>query len=246
MQEHNMPYHEIVTTIAQLSELLESRFKDDKTTTVLYRGHGAASFRLQPKVGRRFPPDNSTQKTVNERLMLELFRRQSIDRVEVAVADDWELLAIAQHHGMATRLLDWTRSALVALYFCVRKECETRDPCGGPLCEDAELIAWRCPKKDLTKHLPKGGPLKIKNMLRYIPRVVTSRLRAQSGVFTAHEIPTNEFVPDVGQLVRIRVPYDRRQALKDSLFRHGIHEAVLFPDLDGLARHIEWCQTRCY
>jgi hypothetical protein len=30
------------------------------------------------------------------------------------------------------------------------------------------------------------------------------------------------------------------------LFRHGVHEAVLFPDLDGLARHIEWCQTKSH
>lgn len=41
-----------VTTIAELSELVESQFEDDKQTTVLYRGHGAASFVLKPKVGR--------------------------------------------------------------------------------------------------------------------------------------------------------------------------------------------------
>ena len=235
----------IINSIAALSKLVESEFKDDKSTTVLYRGHGAASFYLRPKVGRLRPSTNSATKAVNESLMLELFRRQSTDRIAIAYADDWELLAIAQHHGLATRLLDWTRNPLVALYFAVCKEHETRDNDGCPKREDAEIIAWRCPKKDLTKPLPKCGPLRIKRSLRYIPRIVTTRLRAQSGVFTVHPTPTKEFSPG-GKLVRIRVPHDLRKDLKDSLFRHGVHEGVIFPDLDGLAKHIQWCQTKSY
>ena len=234
-----------IKTIAALSELVESRFKDDKKTTVLYRGHGAASFALKPKVGRFVPPPQSMSKTVNEKLMLELFRRQSIDRLAIADASDWELLAIAQHHGLATRLLDWTRSPLVALYFAVCIEYETRNQDGCPKREDAEVIAWRCPKEDLSKPLPKAGPLGIKNLLRYVPRLVTPRLRAQAGLFTVHSTPTEEMSSSEG-LVRLRIPYAERKPLKDSLFRHGMHESVLFPDLDGLARHIQWCQTKSY
>lgn len=79
-------------------------------------------------------------------------------------------------------------------------------------------------------------------MGRYIPRVVTPRLRAQAGVFTVHSNPTKNFQPK--RLTRVSIPYKNRKILKDSLFRHGVHEGVLFPDLDGLARNIEWCQTR--
>lgn len=122
-----------VTSIATFSELVEAESRADQKTTVLYRGHGAASFALRPKVGRLQPLQNSTKGGVNETLMLEIFRRQSLDRLEIAGCDDWELLALAQHHGMATRLLDWTRSPLVALYFAVCKECESRDKDGRPL-----------------------------------------------------------------------------------------------------------------
>ncbi len=234
-----------IRSIAELSTLVESRFRDDRSTTVIYRGHGAASFRLRPKVGRALPPENTNSKVVNESLMLELFRRQSVDRVEVANINDWELLAIAQHHGLPTRLLDWTRSPLVALYFGVCKECESRHKDGRPRREDAEILAWRCCKEDLSNPLPASGPLRIAKTIRYIPRMVTSRLRAQSGVFTVHSKPAEDFVPD-GSLVRIRIPFKERKDLKRSLFQHGVHEAVLFPDLDGLARHIEWCQTRSH
>jgi len=235
-----------VTSIAALSALVESQFKDDKSSTVLYRGHGAASFVLRPKIGRLLPSENSVENTVNESLMLELFRRQSTDRLAIAVADDWELLAVAQHHGLATRLLDWTRSPLVALYFAVCIEHETHHEDGRPKREDAEIIAWRCLKQDLTNPLPSCGPLRIKEALRYIPRIVTPRLRAQSGVFTVHPTPTEEFQLDAGHLDRIRIPHANRKPLKDSLFRHGIHEGIMFPDLDGLARHIQWCQTKSY
>jgi len=172
--------------------------------------------------------------------MLELFRNQSADRVTIAPIDDWELLAIARHHGLYTRLLDWTRNPLVALYFAV---CKEHEPALNKQ-EDAEIIAWRCQKIELGK-LPKCGPLKIRKVERYIPRIVTPRLRAQSGIFTVHPKPQNIFHPP-GSVTNLRIPWRYRKSLKASLFRHGIHEAALFPDLDGLARHIDWCQTKCY
>jgi len=198
---------ETLCTIADLSDLVESKFRDDKYTTVLYRGHGAVSFDLRPAIGRFLPPANSTKRVVNEQLMLELFRRQSVDRIAITNLDDWELLAIAQHHGLPTRLLDWTRSPLVALYFAVCKEFETRKLDGLPSLEDAEIIAWRCRKIDLTKPLPKPSPFEIEKTIRYIPRIVTPRLRTQSGVFTVHPKPKSVFNPEDGKLIHIRIRY---------------------------------------
>jgi len=229
-----------ISTIADLSNHVERHFLDDRTTTVIYRGHGAASFLLKPKAGRLSPPKHSGRTTLNESLMLELFRRQSTDRIPIVADNDWELLAVAQHHGMPTRLLDWTRSPLAALYFAVAKECESRHRDGRPKNEDAEIVALRSEKIQLTRPLP-PQPLKITSVIKYVPRITTPRLRAQSGLFTAHPEPTKAYEPN--GIIRLRIPYNRRKPLKDALYRHGINENVLFPDLDGLARHIEWLQT---
>ena len=242
---------ETITSIEELSKLVETKFKSDKKSTVIYRGHGAASFELKPKVGRFKPPENSVKEDVNEELMLELFRRGSIDRISIVNVNDWELLAIAQHHGLATRLLDWTRSPLVALYFAVCVEIETRNDDGQPKKENAEIIAWKSEKVDLTKQrneLDKkcSCPFDVEGVKKYIPRIVTPRLRAQHGLFTIHGTPKEKFIPKEDDCIRIRIQHGDRKKLKDSLFRHGIHEEVLFPDLDGLARHIQWLQTKSY
>jgi hypothetical protein len=59
--------------------------------------------------------------------------------------------------------------------------------------EDAEIIAWRCKKNDLTSPLPTKGPFAIDKTIRYVPRIVTPRLRAQRGLFTVHPKPREEF-----------------------------------------------------
>jgi hypothetical protein len=246
-----------INTIAELSYLVDKdkRFWDEDETTVIYRGHGARSFKLIPKVGRaKAPHDSATPGKVNEELILELFRNQSVDRLAAPCANDWELLALAQHHGLPTRLLDWTRSPLVALYFAVCEEFETRydgttNQKGKPKREDAEIIAWRCAKiglKDLKNRLANNSPFEIDHTIRYVPRIVTPRLRVQKGLFTVHHKPKQDYEPP-GRVVRIRIPYKKREKLKESLFYHGIDESVLFPDdLGALARHIEWCQTKSY
>jgi hypothetical protein len=228
-----------ITSIAKLCRIVDVHCQDSVNTTVIYRGHEDVEYKLRPKAGRFKPPSGSKSKTLNERLMLELFRRHSVGLTSHDPADDWELLAVAQHHGMATRLMDWTRSPLVAAYFAVaysnqsyQKKDQTSD-CFFLLEPDSVIYAWRCPKIDLSR-TPSKVPLEIKtDVVRYIPRHITPRIKAQSGLFSVHRDP--KVVLTDPAIIQFIIPFSKRRAVKQSLYRLGIHEGTVFPDLDGAA-----------
>jgi type I restriction enzyme M protein len=160
------------------------------------------------------------------------FKERALPHLEFMPRNDWDWLAIAQHHGLPTRLLDWSKNPLVALYFAV--EHESQEDCGVYVLKGYKVLS--------TRNNP--NPFKYQTVGKFIPDRITKRITAQLGVFTIHPEIETPFVSD--DIEKLIIPNTLRRELKQTLDMYGINRASLFPDLDGLANHITWQRTALY
>jgi hypothetical protein len=197
----------------------------------IFRGECSSSFTLLPKAGRVGEYLGSARKKpyalVDEVEALELFKRQARPHLNHTPASDIEWLAIAQHHGMSTRLLDWTESLLVAAFFAT-VEAGTKG--------DAVIYGIR-EVKSISKAEEKK-PFKLGSERIYLPPHITPRIPAQRSVFTVHPDPTVPFVFNDG--FRCLISRNACTQIKKILDACAINEGSLFPDIDGLSRYIGW------
>ena len=82
----------------------------------------SAGYPLKPSIGRynHLLSKSFRERDELEREVLEVFRNHLVTHLQHLPRGEWDALAIAQHHGLPTRFMDWTENPLVALYFAVR------------------------------------------------------------------------------------------------------------------------------
>ena len=237
----DLPVISVSLFFARIEKMKEAEVNAGNKSDFLFRGQSTDE-PLIPRIARLKPKGELLK---IELLMLDEFKRLIPPFTEFEPKDKWDLLALAQHHGLPTRLLDWSYSAVAALWFCVEKPPK-KDESSGKLLDGVVWLLKTLPADFIT--FPTNESPDSQGKIRiYRPRAVSQRILAQTGVFTCHEstaegrfdsLESNEAYKN--RLVRIGIPASSFHDIRDQLDASGVSSVSLFPDLDGLAAHLQF------
>lgn len=204
----------------------------------MFRGHARSDWNLVPAIFRseRDPQDES--------VMIEWFKEQALSRMDRPPLhnshDEWMILM--RHYGLPTRLLDWTMSPLISLYFTICNQIH--DNCDG--------IIWAIaisPISNLNDTPIRTGIAKLlgdansgvrsQSVYAMYGKQIDQRIKAQQGKFTIHGdgTPLESFERSYSCLRYVRIPKNCKVSLRKSLEFFGIRRHELFPDLESLAKY---------
>jgi hypothetical protein len=174
--------------------------------------------------------------------------------------DTLEWLLLMQHHGLPTRLLDWSKNAFTALYFAIRKHDQKQeidaavwvlDPRRlNEACKLGRSIAFPRPeqKARIKEFCLLDKPLKSPTFpIPLIPPHMSPRITAQRSRFTLHPDKCNElerFAKITSKkdrcwyLVKLRIPWSVQPRILRALRLVGVTQPEITPGLDSLATEI--------
>lgn len=192
----------------------------------VFRGENSLKYKLQSKFGRLEKLGSQSHLDI-EKTMLAEFSRLSAPHLDDKPENDWELLAIAQHHGLPTRLLDWTFNPLIAAYFATLE----------PHDDDSGASIYVFQRYDLSTADESKSPFSLSKDVIYVPRQSSRRFIAQQGLFTVQKEPAEIF--DHPSLQRWEITPAFMLEFEVTIMTLGVNHSTVFPDLDGLCRHIK-------
>ena len=223
-----------------------------------YRGEGSSSYNLIPSLLRIPYDDEEDIRETESSLYYEFSARARIAHANIL--SDWDFLFYMRHHGVPTRLIDWTETLGVALYFATLNVRESESPCLWILNPYAlNDITWGVrdlinpeyllnpyeqDRPDYTYQDFLEDPLsfEIKWPVAIYPPQKSDRMLAQRGWFTFHGSDARA-INEIKQLKRcwrkIEIPLAMVPAIREFLDQAGINDYTMFPDLDGLSRYLK-------
>lgn len=257
-----------VNSLRDYTEQLESRMIASGKGQ-WYRGCGCVSHALTPTLYRHPSKADFDPLLEAEKHLLTSFRHRSLPYLVAQPDTDMEWLFLMQHHGVPTRLLDWTENPYVALFFALSSARITgRTADGTPQYEEACAVwllnptIWNRRALHLVTFnegvLSAGDDLLKGYNPRTDPRIMNSdpvaiygvhnsrRIVAQRGVFVvfgkdirAMETIFSENDYPEQALTKLIIPPDRIAGLLGTLTSIGVTDSAIYPDLDGLARELK-------
>ena len=211
----------------------------------MFRGHANSEWELLPSMARINPKNLPMHYDLGwrgvEDFILDSFMKHAVRFLGNEPKQKLEVMIHAQHHGVPTRLLDWSTNPLKALYFAI--ENPNQDDSDGIVYVYSPTTWYTSPiDSDVTD---------CDELMALHPNLINERVVAQEGCFTLFPfaIPEKEdvyllaadaFKPQDEKLeiALITIPKSSKKDLRKQLVRLGVSDASMFPDLDGIAKSI--------
>lgn len=225
-----------VESFTQYMEYIEELANYD---LLLFRGQSCDK-PLLPKIARL--KESVTDLREFEKNIFSEFKRKCLPYLKTIITNDWDLLALSQHYRLPTRLLDWTENPLTALWFACVKDI--------PENEHGVVWMFAVPENCIIGVENNQSPFEGQRNLVYKPNHISERITSQAGWFTSHtyvELEKQFITLETNYskiLTKLVIPSNLFPECRVKLNKMGINYSTVFPDMEGLCRHIEWSNLK--
>ena len=238
-----MPFQQ--RTLAQIH-----RFGVDRPA-VLFRGQKANQL-LVAKIARFCETNDLERKLGFEKARHALLKQ----RLNMSLSD-WDIIALEQHHGIATRFLDWTSNALTALWFALGKNDSSYEETGASNVWVLETV-----NSDFDIPCDEQSPIPSEKGSRtviFTPRMMDCRIAAQDSYLMRQVyertdpnkskrlsiIPVDENPTFSGRVHRLHITANNatRDFLLEELSHYGYSSKSILPDSHDWSELVEECDS---
>jgi hypothetical protein len=234
LKRRKWPQFVIKDVVALLSLIRRLEFDG---VTVIYRGQ-SFDWPLIPELGRGAFLNQGMHYDHWSSLeddLLATYKKYSHPFITSEPKSDWDWLFSARHHGLPTRLLDWSRTPLKGLYFAVHNFHH----------DDRDAVLWIVDFAGWSESLDHEERKRIRDLFLVFPGHIHPRIIAQDGCFTVFPLPkphapfeSAEKARLVKRAVKVILPAADRWRLRAELAELGISHRTMFPGLDGVVASI--------
>ena len=198
-----------------------------------YRGQPDSTYKLIPSFGRLQPNCKSLDLDYTDKWVTQAKSLYNTRFPESFI----DTLVFAQHHGLPTRLLDWTLNPLAALFFACISNNKNENQSDGAVYVCLYVNSTITTNETFESMLEISKKSGYMQASFYIPKQPSIRSKSQSGIVSIHFPPDINLIDTDWQLIKIIIPSLKKKTILSDLDSYGINYHSIFPDFEGITKH---------